>query len=90
MSSVSGIKTPDSNTIVFTLTQPAADFTNILALPFASAAPVEYLKYTPLAPGNVMYSDGPYAITTYNVGHEIILTRNAAWSRAPTRSGTST
>src|ERR1700730_13777667 len=55
MSSVSGIKTPDSNTIVFTLTKPASDFDNILALPFASAAPVEYLKYTPLAPGNVIY-----------------------------------
>jgi ABC-type transport system substrate-binding protein len=82
MTSVSGIKTPDSNTIVFTLTQPATDFTSILALPFASAAPVEYLKYTPLAPGNTLYSDGPYAITTYNVGHEIILTRNAAWSQA--------
>jgi ABC-type transport system substrate-binding protein len=82
MNSVSGIKTPDSNTIVFTLTQPATDFTSILALPFASAAPVEYLKYTPLAPGNVLYSDGPYAITTYNVGHELILTRNAAWSQS--------
>jgi len=82
MSSVSGIKTPDSNTIVFTLTHPATDFTAILALPFASAAPVEYLKYTPLTPGNVMYSDGPYAITTYNVGHEIVLTRNASWSQS--------
>jgi ABC-type transport system substrate-binding protein len=82
MSSVSGIKTPDSNTIVFTLTQPATDFTSILALPFASAAPVEYMKYTPLTPGNVLYSDGPYAITTYNTGHEIILTRNAAWSQS--------
>ena len=82
MTSVSGIKTPDSNTIVFTLTQPATDFNNILALPFASAAPVEYLKYTPLTPGNTIYSDGPYAITTYNVGHEIILTRNAAWTQS--------
>jgi ABC-type transport system substrate-binding protein len=82
MTSVTGITTPDANTIVFTLTQPATDFTSILALPFASAAPVEYLKYTPLAPGNVLYSDGPYAITTYNVGHEIILTRNAAWSQS--------
>jgi len=82
MTSVSGIKTPDASTIVFTLTQPATDFTSILALPFASAAPVEYMKYTPLTPGNVMYSDGPYAITTYNVGHELILTRNAAWTQS--------
>jgi ABC-type transport system substrate-binding protein len=82
MASVAGIKTPDASTIVFTLTQPAVDFTSILALPFASAAPVEYLKYTPLTPGNILYSDGPYAITTYNVGHEIILTRNAAWTQS--------
>jgi ABC-type transport system substrate-binding protein len=82
MTSVSGIKTPDASTIVFTLTQPATDFNNILAEPFASAAPVEYLKDVPLTPGNVLYSDGPYAITTYNVGHEIILTRNAAWTQS--------
>jgi peptide/nickel transport system substrate-binding protein len=82
MTSVSGIKTPDSSTIVFTLTQPATDFDNIIALPFASAAPAEYLKETPLTPGNVLYSDGPYAITTYNVGHEIVLTRDAAWTQA--------
>jgi ABC-type transport system substrate-binding protein len=82
MTSVTGIATPDSNTIVFTLLQPATDFNNILALPFASAAPVEYLKYTPLTPGNIIYSDGPYAITTYNVGHEIILTRNASWTQS--------
>jgi len=82
MTSVSGIQTPDANTIVFTLTQPATDFDNIIALPFASAAPVEYLKYIPLTPGNVLYSDGPYYISTYNVGHEIILSRNAAWSQS--------
>ena len=79
---VSGIQTPNDTTIVFTLTQPATDFNNIIALPFASAAPAEYLTYTPLAPGNILYSDGPYAITTYNVGHQIILTRNASWAQS--------
>ena len=82
MTSVSGIQTPDDNTIVFTLTEPATDFDNIVALPFASAAPVEYLKYIPLTPGNVLYSDGPYYISTYNVGHEIILSRNPAWTQS--------
>ena len=33
--------------MVINLTKPASDFLNILALPFASAAPVEYLKYVP-------------------------------------------
>jgi peptide/nickel transport system substrate-binding protein len=79
---VSGISTPNDTTIVFTLTQPASDFNNILALPFASAAPVEYMKYIPLTPGNVLYSDGPYEIKTYNVGHELILDHNPAWSQS--------
>jgi ABC-type transport system substrate-binding protein len=78
---VSGIQTPNDTTIVFTLTQPATDFDSIIALPFASAAPVEYLKYTPLAPGNTLYSDGPYYISKYNVGHEIVLSRNPQWSQ---------
>ena len=79
---VSGITTPDANTIVFTLTQPATDFDSILSLPFASAAPQEYLGYTPLTPGNKIYSDGPYYISTYNVGHEMILSRNPEWSQS--------
>jgi ABC-type transport system substrate-binding protein len=79
---VSGIQTPSDTTIVFTLTQPATDFDSIIALPFASAAPVEYLKYTPLAPGNTLYSDGPYYISRYNVGHEIVLSRNPQWSQS--------
>jgi ABC-type transport system substrate-binding protein len=79
---VSGIQTPNDTTIVFTLTQPATDFDNILALPFASAAPVEYMKYVPLTPGNILYSDGPYEIKTYNVGHELILDRNPEWSQS--------
>jgi ABC-type transport system substrate-binding protein len=79
---VSGISTPNDTTIVFTLTQPATDFDNILSLPFASAAPVEYMKYVPLTPGNVLYSDGPYEIKTYDVGHELILDRNPEWSQS--------
>ena len=82
MASVSGIKTPDANTIVFTLTEPTTDFDNLLAEPFASAAPVEYLRDVPLTPGNVLYSDGPYKIASYNIGHEILLTRNAEWSQS--------
>jgi ABC-type transport system substrate-binding protein len=79
---VSGIQTPDSSTIVFTLTQPAADFLSILALPLASAAPVEDLSYVPLTPGNPLYSDGPYQVSKYAVGHEIDLDHNPAWSQS--------
>jgi peptide/nickel transport system substrate-binding protein len=79
---VSGMQTPDSSTIVFTLTQPASDFLNILALPFASAAPVENLSYVPVTAGNPIYSDGPYQISKYLVGHEIDLDHNPAWSQS--------
>jgi peptide/nickel transport system substrate-binding protein len=79
---VSGIQTPDSSTIVFTLTQPATDFLNILALTLASAAPIEDLSYVPLTPGNPLYSDGPYRISTFNVGREIDLGRNPAWRQS--------
>ncbi len=81
---ISGVTTPDSSTVVINLTQPASDFLNILALPFASAAPVEYLKYVPdgAAFRQHTLSDGPYAITTYQPGRHIVLDRNPAWTQA--------
>jgi ABC-type transport system substrate-binding protein len=81
-SSISGLKTPDSSTLVITLTQPATDFLFIMALPFASAAPVEYLRDIPLTPGNPTFSDGPYFVSTYDVTHSITLSRNPAWSQS--------
>jgi ABC-type transport system substrate-binding protein len=80
--SISGLQTPDSSTLVITLTQPASDFLYIMALPFASAAPVEYLKDIPLTPGNPTFSDGPYFVSTYDVTHSITLSRNPAWSQS--------
>lgn len=79
---LSGIATPDPSTITFTLTQTTPDFLYILALPFASAAPVEYLKYVPLTPGNPIYSDGPMKVSNYNVGHSMTLTQNPAWQQS--------
>jgi peptide/nickel transport system substrate-binding protein len=77
---ISGITTPNSSTIVFQLIEPTVDFDNILALPFTSAAPVEDLNFVPLTAGNPLYSDGPYQISNYNVGHELDLTPNPAWA----------
>jgi peptide/nickel transport system substrate-binding protein len=82
--SISGISTPNASTISFTLTQPANDFLNILAMPFASARPVEYNAYLPDSPqfrAHVL-SDGPYAITTYVATKKIVLTRNPAWKQS--------
>jgi len=78
---VAGMVAKDDHTLVFTLTQPAGDFYNILAMPFASAAPAEYDAYLPDGPDQRqhMLSDGPYAITKYDANKEIDFGRNPAW-----------
>ncbi|MDT7558142.1 MAG: peptide/nickel transport system substrate-binding protein, partial [Pseudonocardiales bacterium] len=78
---ISGVTAPDSKTMVFKLTHPTADFLDIIAEPFASAVPVEYLKYVPNSTqfdAHVL-SDGPYKITSYKPGQQIVLERNPVW-----------
>jgi ABC-type transport system substrate-binding protein len=78
---VSGMSAPDSKTIVFHLTHATADFLDIIAEPFASAVPVEYLNYVPNSPefkAHVL-SDGPYQITKYTPDAGFQLDRNPAW-----------
>src|SRR4029077_15338447 len=60
---------------------PASDFINIMALPFSSPAPVEYLQYVP---GDDTFnqhviSDGPYKIVKYDPVKELDLDRNPNW-----------
>jgi peptide/nickel transport system substrate-binding protein len=81
---ISGISTPNPLTIVFHLTQPAYDFLNILAMPFASARPVEYDSYLPDSSQFRAHtlSDGPYQISQYIALHKIVLTKNPAWKQS--------
>jgi peptide/nickel transport system substrate-binding protein len=78
---ISGIQAPDASTLVFHLNTPVADFLNIMALPFSSAVPVEYLDYLPDSPQFRQHtiSDGPYMITSYQAKQSIHLERNPAW-----------
>ncbi len=78
---ISGVKVVDPTTVQFTLTQPATDFVNILAMPFSSPAPVEYLNYLPGSPELATHtiSDGPYSISNYVATKSIHLVRNPAW-----------
>jgi peptide/nickel transport system substrate-binding protein len=82
--SISGISTPDSLTISFTLTQPAYDFLNIMAMPFASARPAEYDNYMPDGAQFRQHtlSDGPYAVTRYTSSKQLVLSRNLAWKQS--------
>ena len=81
---IAGVKATDTNTVVFTLTQPASDFLNILAMPFASPAPREYLDYLPddATFRQHTLSDGPYQITEYVPNQSIHLVRNPAWAQS--------
>jgi peptide/nickel transport system substrate-binding protein len=81
---ISGITAPNSSTLVFHLSQPASDFVYMLAMPFASARPVEYDKYVPnsLQLDQHTLSDGPYAITSYVPGKSITFQRNPAWKQS--------
>jgi peptide/nickel transport system substrate-binding protein len=82
--SISGIKTPNPLEIQFTLTRPANDFLNALAMPFASARPAEYDKYLPDSAQFRQHtlSDGPYAITQYIANKKIVLSKNPAWKQS--------
>jgi peptide/nickel transport system substrate-binding protein len=78
---IDGIQTSDDRTVVFTLTAPAADFLNLLAMPFASAMPVEYLQYVPDGPRfrQQTISNGPYQLTRYIQNREMVFDRNPTW-----------
>src|SRR5581483_4148729 len=81
---VSGLSAPNSMTLKIQLTQPAPDFLNMLAMPFASARPVEYDKYVPnsLQLDQHTLSDGPYEITSYVPGKSLTMARNPAWKQS--------
>ena len=76
---ISGISTPDSQTLVITLSSPAVDFPNIMSMFFAAAAPPSSLNYVPFTAGNPIWSDGPYEVQTYTPGQKIVLVPNPYW-----------
>jgi len=81
---ISGITAVNASTIQFTLVQPAGDFLDMLAMPFASARPVEYDAYVPnsLQLNQHTISDGPYSVSNYTAGKSITLAKNPAWKQS--------
>ncbi|MCU1493376.1 MAG: oligopeptide transporter periplasmic oligopeptide-binding protein OppA [Acidimicrobiaceae bacterium] len=78
---ISGVQATNSSTLVFHLVHPTSDFLDIIAEPFASAVPVEYLQYLPNSAAFDAHtlSDGPYEIQQYTPGSRIVLVRNPVW-----------
>jgi peptide/nickel transport system substrate-binding protein len=81
---ISGMSAPSALTLQVKLTQPASDFLNIMAMPFASARPAEYDQYVPDSASfrQHMLSDGPYQISSYVPGKSLTLTPNPAWKQS--------
>jgi peptide/nickel transport system substrate-binding protein len=81
---ISGIKAVNSSTLQFTLTSAASDFIYMLAMPFASARPVEYDSYVPNSAqlNTHVLSDGPYSVSSYVSGKSITFAKNPAWSQS--------
>jgi peptide/nickel transport system substrate-binding protein len=81
---ISGMSALSPTTLRIRLTQPASDFLNIMAMPFASARPAEYDSYVPDSARFRQHtiSDGPYQITQYVPGKTIVMSRNPAWKQS--------
>ena len=78
---LAGVVAKGRLTLVLRLVKPAPDFLNILALPFSSARPIEYMRYVPDSADLRQHtiSDGPYKIVKYVATKEFRLERNPAW-----------
>ncbi|MGH9008096.1 MAG: ABC transporter substrate-binding protein [Acidimicrobiales bacterium] len=78
---ISGIATPNPQTIAFTLIHPSSTFLNVMALPMSSPVPVEELNYIPSSAtlAQNFLSDGPYTITSYTPNQSYALAKNPAW-----------
>jgi peptide/nickel transport system substrate-binding protein len=82
---ISGIETPDDQTIVFHLAQPTAVAAEqALSLPISSPVPEEYAKKydaeNPSTYGENQVNTGPYMLGSYSPGKEIKLVRNPNWN----------
>jgi peptide/nickel transport system substrate-binding protein len=82
--SISGVTVSPSNpqTVIYHLTRPATYFTNQLAMPAFSPAPVEFLNYLPASAQLAQHtlSDGPYEIQSYTPAKSLTFVRNPAWN----------
>lgn len=94
---ITGIQTPDANTVVFRLAQPSGTFLRALTLPATAPVPREYAaphdRRAPSDYGRFVVASGPYRIAAaadgrirYRPGASLELVRNPNWDpRTDTR-----
>ena len=83
---ISGITTPNPSTVVFNLSKPSSiGVIDALSLPLSSPVPEGYAaKYDSQTPsstyGEHQIDVGPYYISSYQPGRQIVLLRNPNWT----------
>jgi peptide/nickel transport system substrate-binding protein len=79
---ITGIETPDDETVVIKLTQRAGDFIYMLSLATSAPAPIEVLDYMPDGPDyrSNFIASGPYTPGAYTPDSSLQLVRNPAWT----------
>jgi peptide/nickel transport system substrate-binding protein len=75
-----GLTTPDAKTVRFTFDKPRCDLPFALSLPASSPVPPD--KDTGVDYDNRPVSSGPYMITDYTPGVQLVLGRNPNWDPA--------
>jgi peptide/nickel transport system substrate-binding protein len=83
---LSGITTPDQNTIVFNLSKPTGDWDMRMTMPATTPVPQsvasKYDKTKDSDYDSHVVSNGPYYVSKYTPGQEIIMKRNSTWDPA--------
>jgi peptide/nickel transport system substrate-binding protein len=74
--SLSGLATPDDNTVVFTLTRPDATFLHIMAINFAFVVPREEVEKYGADFGHHPVGAGAFKFVEWQPGQKLVLERN--------------
>lgn len=76
---IEGFQAPDNNTLIIKLTRPYFQLEYVLTMVFSAVMPKEGVEKYGDEYLNHPVGTGPYAIQSWNRGHQIILKRNPNW-----------
>ncbi|MBY2993355.1 ABC transporter substrate-binding protein [Rhizobium leguminosarum] len=73
---LSGIETPDDNTVIFNLSRPDATFLHVLAINFASVVPKEAVEAAAGDFGKKPVGSGTFILKDWTIGQQLVFERN--------------
>jgi peptide/nickel transport system substrate-binding protein/oligopeptide transport system substrate-binding protein len=76
---LSGIETPDDQTVIFKLSRPDATFLHVLAINFASVVPKEAVEAAAGDFGKKPVGSGPFVLKEWVIGQRLVFERNPGY-----------